>query len=116
MPNRLNGTELSAEEFRDNLRIRYNLEPLVMPDRCDGCGCKMSVEHALQCKVGGLVHIRHNDVAEEWGALNAQAFSPSAVSHEPRINSSETQEEAKDRTAEAAPTAPPAASQTAGRQ
>jgi hypothetical protein len=62
-PSRLHGTELSAEEFRDNLRLRYNLAPLSMPSKCDGCGQKMTVEHALSCKVGGLVHIRHDDVA-----------------------------------------------------
>ena len=28
VPHRLNGTEISAEEFRDNLRLRYNLAPL----------------------------------------------------------------------------------------
>ena len=32
VPNRLNETELSAEEFRDNLRLRYNLHPLFMPE------------------------------------------------------------------------------------
>ncbi len=26
----------------------------------------MTVEHALSCKTGGLVHIRHDDVADEW--------------------------------------------------
>jgi hypothetical protein len=37
-----------------------------MPNDCDGCGAKMTVEHALSCKMGGLVHIRHDDVADEW--------------------------------------------------
>ena len=31
IPDRLNGNSLSAEEFRDNLRLRYNLLPLDMP-------------------------------------------------------------------------------------
>ena len=88
VPNRLNGTILSAEEFRDNLRLRYNLKPLEMPDLCDGCGAKMTVEHALQCKVGGLVHCRHNDVTREFGSLCKQAFTPGAVEYEPFIYSS----------------------------
>ena len=33
IPNRLDGTILSAEEFRDNLRLRYNSKPTDMPDR-----------------------------------------------------------------------------------
>jgi hypothetical protein len=86
IPSRLHGTELSQEEFVDNLRLRYNLEPLAMPCKCDGCGQKMSVEHALSCKVGGLVHIRHDDVGNEFGHLSELAFSKSRVTHEPRIN------------------------------
>ena len=87
IPSRLNGTELSAEEFRDNLRLRYNLKPLFMPEKCDGCGAPMTVEHALSCKVGGLVHICHDDVADEFGHLCALALKPSRVTHEPVINS-----------------------------
>jgi hypothetical protein len=34
----------------------------------------MSVEHALSCKVGGLVHICHDNVAEEWAHLSELAF------------------------------------------
>ena len=75
-PNRLNGTGLSADEWRDNVRLRYNHSPLDMPAACDGCGAKMTVEHALSCKVGGLVHIRHDDVADEWRHLCGTALSP----------------------------------------
>jgi hypothetical protein len=89
-PSRFHGTELSCEEFRDNLRLRYNLNPLSMPSVCDGCGAKMSVEHALSCKVGGLVHIRHDDVADEFGYLCELAFSKGRVTHEPRINACES--------------------------
>eukprot|EP00985_Skeletonema_marinoi_P005795 scaffold2515_cov206-Skeletonema_marinoi.AAC.4 len=41
------------------------VSPLDMPDLCDGCCAKMAVEHALHCKVGGLVHCRHNDSIEQ---------------------------------------------------
>ncbi len=88
MPNRLNGTELSADEFRDSLRLRLGLVPLGLPDRCDGCGQRFSLGHAMTCKKGGLVLLRHNDVAAEWHHLCAQAVSPSAVSDEPLIHSS----------------------------
>ncbi|KAL7503120.1 hypothetical protein ACHAXN_000965, partial [Cyclotella atomus] len=96
-PSRLHGTELSGEEFRDNIRLRYNLAPLSMPSKCDGCGEKMTVEHALSCKVGGLVHIRHDDVAEEFGHLCELAFSKGRVTHEPRINACETRQERRSR-------------------
>eukprot|EP00956_Cyclotella_meneghiniana_P033352 scaffold95206_cov68-Cyclotella_meneghiniana.AAC.1 len=87
-PNRLNGTAISAEEFRDNLRLRYNLKPLGMPEFCDGCGKRLTVEHALACKCGGLVHIRHDDVAQEFGYLCGLATKPSRVTYEPLINHS----------------------------
>jgi hypothetical protein len=84
-PNRLNGTGLLADEWRDNVRLRYNHTPLDMPAACDGCGAKMLVEHALSYKVGGLVHIQHDDVADEWRHLCGTALSPSRVKCKPQI-------------------------------
>jgi hypothetical protein len=75
--NWLNGTGLLADEWRDNVCLRYNHSPLDMPAACDGCGAKMSVEHALSCKVGNLVHIQHDGVADEWRHLCGTALSPS---------------------------------------
>jgi hypothetical protein len=54
----------------------------------------MSVEHAMSCKVGGLVHIRHDDVALEFGHLAGQAYKPSRVSYEPLINTTRGDENA----------------------
>jgi hypothetical protein len=88
VPSRLNGTGISAEEWRDNIRLRYNHLPLDMPEKCDGCNCRMTVEHALSCKKGGLVHIRHDDVADEWRHLCGTALSFGRVEREPRIHSS----------------------------
>jgi hypothetical protein len=64
IPDRLNGNSLSAEEFRGNLCLRYNLFPLNMLQLCDGCGVPMTIEHAPCCKVGGLVHMQHDNVAD----------------------------------------------------
>ena len=40
----------------------------------------------MQCKKDGLVIIRHNNLADEWGDLCAAATTLSAVAHEPLIN------------------------------
>ncbi len=64
--NQLNGTGLSVDKWRDNVCLRYNRSPLDMPAACDGRRAKMLIKHALLCKVGGLVHIQHDDVADEW--------------------------------------------------
>jgi len=88
MPNTLNGTELSADEFRDNLRIRFGLTPASLPHRCEGCGERFSVEHAMSCKKGGLVMLRHNDVVAEWHHLCAKALGSTAITDEPLIHTS----------------------------
>jgi hypothetical protein len=76
-PNQLNGTSLLADKWRNNIHLRYDHSPLDMPAAYNGCGAKMTVEHALSCKMGGLVHIRHDDVADEWRHLCGNALSPS---------------------------------------
>ena len=86
IPNALNGTVLSQEEFTDNLRVRYGLLPLLLPCNCDGCGAKFTVPHAMACKKGGLVTLRHNDAGAEWKQQCARAFTTSAVSDEPLIH------------------------------
>ncbi len=43
IPDRLNDNSLSAEEFSDNLRLRYNLLPLDMAQLCDGCCAPVTV-------------------------------------------------------------------------
>ena len=78
---RLNATELSREEFRDNLRLRYGLMPQDIPATCDGCGKKLSIEHVLSCPKGGLVLAWHDDSAKQWGALGARARVPSAITY-----------------------------------
>ena len=88
IPSRMNGTILSPQEWRDNVRILYNLEPLDMPQYCDGCGAKMTVEHACACKCGGLVHIRHDDLGGEYRQLASCALSHSRVERKPYIHSS----------------------------
>jgi len=91
MPNRLNGTELSSEVYRDSLRLRYGLRPANLPPKCDGCGANFTVGHAMSCKKGGNVLLRHNEVAHEWGMLCSHAYIPSAVSYEPLIKFSRDQ-------------------------
>lgn len=86
MPSTANGTELSAEEFRDGVRLRFGLTPGNLQEHCDGCAQRFSVGHALTCKKGGLVLLRHNDVKAEWNNVCAQALTASAVTDEPLIH------------------------------
>ena len=61
-PNWWNGSGLSADEWRDNICLRYSHSPLDMSAACDGHRAKITVEHALSCKMGGLVKIRHDAI------------------------------------------------------
>ena len=83
IPDHLNDMELSREEFRDNVSLRYGLMPQDIPVTCDGCGKKFSIT----CLKGGLVLACHDDATKEWGALGAWALVPSAITYKPKINS-----------------------------
>jgi hypothetical protein len=56
--------DLSAAEFRDALCLRYNKPLLQIPPHCDGCGNLFTTSHALDCKKGGLVVQRHNEIRD----------------------------------------------------
>ena len=81
VPHRLNGTELSWEEFRDNICLRYGLMPQDIPTTSDSCSKKFSIEHAQSCLKGGFVFVQHDNTAKEWGPLGARALVPSAISY-----------------------------------
>ena len=76
VPYLINRANLSEEDFRYKLRIRFGLMPLDLRQTYNGCGDKLMVEHALQCKRGGIVTFHHNNVADEWGTLYVAALIP----------------------------------------
>jgi hypothetical protein len=88
LPNLLNGSDLSADEFRDGTRLRLGLTPTTLPPRCDGCNERFTTEHAMSCRKGGLIIQRHDDLVTTWGQLCGQALTPSTVSDEPLIQPS----------------------------
>ena len=49
------GFALSEREFRDALALRYYRPIVALPAMCDGCGDPTSVNHALNCRKGGLI-------------------------------------------------------------
>ena len=85
-PNNMCTTVLSSVEFRDELRDRYGLNILTTPSHCDGCNTKFSTTHALGCKVGGLIHSRHDESRDSLGWIACAGFQPSNVRDEPPIN------------------------------
>ena len=63
--------DVASQEFQDALALRYRKPLLSLPSFCDECSAPFSVEHALDCRVGGLVGQRHNEVWDAIGDLAA---------------------------------------------
>ena len=57
------GYSLNKREFQDAIRLRYGWNIPDMPRHC-GCGKLNSVNHSLDCKLGGYTHIRHNKIRD----------------------------------------------------
>ena len=64
LPSTVNRTDLGAQEWRDTLFLRYGLDPPDFPKYCDVCEVRFSISHALDCKKGGLVMARHNELRD----------------------------------------------------
>jgi hypothetical protein len=86
LPTFVNGTELSSHKWRDSFLLRYSLSPLGLPlFKCAGCGDDFSINHALKCKHGGLIILRHDEVTRELIELGTTALRPAAVRDESLI-------------------------------
>ena len=54
---------LNKQKFLDAVRLRYQLPILNLPTRCP-CGEKFDTQHAMSCKKGGFVTLRHNKLRD----------------------------------------------------
>jgi hypothetical protein len=59
-----NEFDLSPDEFRDSLALRYGKDPINLPSHCDADGEAFNVNHALNCPRGGLIYGRHNEMRD----------------------------------------------------
>ena len=57
------GFTLNKSEFRDAIALRYNKRMIDLPPRCP-CGEAYDINHALNCKRGGFVIMRHNNIRD----------------------------------------------------
>ena len=62
------GFDPTRREFYDALCLRYGWEPSKMPTTC-ACGQRFSLEHALTCRRGGYIAMRHDEVRDLFAAL-----------------------------------------------
>ena len=75
---------MAPVQFRDGLALRYLRHPSNLPAKCDGCGANFTLQHALDCKKGGLVILRHNEIRDCIGDLASQVWPQ--VIKEPIVN------------------------------
>ena len=95
----VNGTELGAQEWLEALLLRYGLDPPDLLKYCDGCKVRFSISHTLDCKKGGLVTERHNELRDGVADLARKAFTPTLVRDDPLIYSSRAVSRTKPTTA-----------------
>ena len=76
------GLALNKQEFRDSLRIRYDMPLADLPSHCV-CGEKFTVGHALSCKKGGFVAQRHDGIRNVLTSLISKVCTNVQV--EPRL-------------------------------
>ena len=57
------GFNLSKGEFRDALALHFNHDIKGLPSKCP-CDQRFDVTHAMNCKRGGFVIMRHNDIRD----------------------------------------------------
>ena len=84
--------DLTAQEFRNALALRYRKPLLNVPSGCDGCGALFSLDHALVCRKGGLIIWRHNKVWDAVGDLGALVWG--RVVSEPVVRDASVDDEA----------------------
>ena len=61
LPLKAQGFNLDKQSFRDAISTRYGIPLKKLPSNCV-CGAVFSVEHALNCKKGGFISSRHNEI------------------------------------------------------
>ena len=63
LPLKSENFSLTKREFYDGIHLRYAWDLKNLPSECV-CKAKFNVDHALSCKIGGFVTLRHNEMRD----------------------------------------------------
>lgn len=64
----------AKRDFRDLLLMRYNKPIPNLPGLC-ACGKPFTVDHSQMCKMGGFIHMRHDDPKKLFAGLCREVFN-----------------------------------------
>ena len=68
LPLKDEGYRLSKREFFDAIALRYRWMVKRLPTNC-ACSQKFNIDHAMQCKTGGYIHRRHDQLRDLFADL-----------------------------------------------
>ena len=68
LPLRAKGFSLNKQEFVDAVALRYDWPVEGLPNTCV-CGSSYNVNHAMTCKRGGFICIRHDEIRDLTASL-----------------------------------------------
>ena len=68
LPLKRYGFDLTKTEFRDDLSLRYGLQPKNLSSK-GPCGEAFTNSHALHCGKGGYTHMRHNEIRDTFAKI-----------------------------------------------
>jgi hypothetical protein len=83
LPLARHGFTLSKPEFQDALALRYDKHISNLPSFCS-CGAKFDVTHAMNCKRGGFINARHDNIRDFEASLLSQVCHD--VETEPQLD------------------------------
>ena len=63
LPIKTKGFSLNKQEFTDAIALRYGWSLDGLPNRCT-CGIPFDADHAMVCKKGGFICVRHDEVRD----------------------------------------------------
>ena len=78
LPLKEHNFHLEKQKFWDTIRTRYGIELARLPNKCV-CNADFTIEHALNCKLGGFVSTRHNDVRDFTAQLLSEVANDVAL-------------------------------------
>eukprot|EP00957_Ditylum_brightwellii_P056868 4311209-Ditylum_brightwellii.AAC.1 len=85
VPNAANNPILEKDEFCNMILLWYKIVPKDLRKICNGYSKYHFLQHALQCKIGGLIGACHNKARDDLGLTASQAYTPSVICDDPKV-------------------------------